>query len=163
MLHGPRGPDGLVAAQDHERWKAALVRALRIREAVLDRMLRGEEGDDALARHVAPQVRHEMTEVVLLLRAHRAVGEEHERALAREASDGGIRVDPRIHPLAPLELRARRAELGSDDGGAGLKCGEDVGGGRQTRAVPTGACDTASRPRRSGTGPSGALEGGWMR
>jgi hypothetical protein len=41
-----------------------------------------------------------------------------------------IRIDPGIHALARLELRARRPQLGGDDRAAGAKGSEKVGGSR---------------------------------
>jgi len=60
-------------------------------------MLGGEERDDVIARDVAPQVRHEMAEVILLLRTHRAVGEKDAHVAARQAANGMVHVDPCVH------------------------------------------------------------------
>ena len=102
------------------------MRALRIRQAVLERVLRRQKRDDALARDVRAEIEDEMAEVVLFLHADRAVGEEHVRALPRQPLDGVIRVDPRIHALGGRELRARRAQLGCEDRCAGVKSVEEI-------------------------------------
>src|SRR5207247_4046526 len=97
MLDGPRNADRFVPAEHDERREPVLVSALRIRQAVLERMLRGQKRDDALARDVGAEIEDEMAEIVLFLHADRAVGQEHERALPRQPLDGVIRVDPRVH------------------------------------------------------------------
>ena len=62
------------------------------------------------------QVDDQMTEVVFLLRSNRAVGEKYERALARQVTNGVIRIDPRIPAGGSLEVRARGTQLSRDDG-----------------------------------------------
>ena len=81
VLHAPGRPDRLVAAEDDQRREAALVRAFGVRQAVLDAVFRRQKRHDALARHVGAQIDDEVPEVVLLVRADGAVGEEDERAL----------------------------------------------------------------------------------
>ena len=56
-----------------------------------------------------------MTQVVFLLRADGAVGQEHEHVLAGEAADGVVGIDPRVHAFSRLELRPRRTELDGDN------------------------------------------------
>ena len=68
-----------------------------------------------MAAHIGAEVDHEMPEVVLLTRADRAVGQEHERAGAHEAPHGVMRVDPRVHAGGGVQLRARRTELHRHD------------------------------------------------
>src|SRR5438876_30646 len=111
VLDAPRRADLFVAAEDHQRGKAVLVRPLGVRQAVLDRVLRRQEGDDALARHVGAEIDDEMPQVVLFLRPDRAIGEKNERPLARQTPDGVIRIDPGVHAFAGRELGARRAQL----------------------------------------------------
>ena len=79
------------------------------------------------ARHVAAQVVDEMAEVVLFLEPDRAVGEEDERAVARQALDRVIGVDPRVHAGGGRQLRPRRAKLRRDDGRAGPQTVEKIG------------------------------------
>ena len=115
MLDAPRRTDVLVAAEDDERFESVLTGAIRIREAVLRRVLAREEGDDVRSRHVAAKVDDEMPEVVLFLHPDGAVGEEHERAVARQPAHGVVRVDPGVHARCRLELGTRRTQLGRDD------------------------------------------------
>jgi hypothetical protein len=92
-----------------------LLRAFRVREAVVGRVLAGEKRHDAIARHVLAEVRDEMPEVVFLARPYGAVGEEDERAGARQPADRVIGVDPRVHALAGGELGPGRPQLRRDD------------------------------------------------
>ena len=103
-----------------------LLRPLGVRQAVLERVLRSQKRDDALARNIEPEIRDEMAEVVFLLCADGVVGEEDEGPLARQAPDGVIGVDPGIHALGRGELRARRSELGREDRRAGSEGCEKV-------------------------------------
>ena len=68
------GPTLLSPPSTTSAIEAVMLRAVRIREAVLDRMLAGQERHDVGPRHVAAQVVHEVTEVVFFLRADGAVG-----------------------------------------------------------------------------------------
>src|SRR5262249_7739774 len=63
-----RRADRLVAAEDDQRGEAALVRALRVRQTVLERVLRRQERNDSFARHVTAEIRDQMPQVVLFLR-----------------------------------------------------------------------------------------------
>src|SRR5258707_7546223 len=65
VLDDARHADRFVAAKNDERRKSALVRAVRVRRHVFERVLRGDEWHDALARDIEPEVRHEMPKVVL--------------------------------------------------------------------------------------------------
>ena len=114
VLDRSRRADALVAAEHDQRRKSILVRAIRVRQAVLDRVLRRQEGHDALARHVEAEVGDEVTEVVFFVRADRAVGEEDVRALPREAPNRVVGIDPRVHALGRRELGTRRPELGGE-------------------------------------------------
>src|SRR5262249_29178272 len=76
MRQRTRRSDRLVAAEDDEGGKPVLLSALGIRDAILERVLRRQEGHDALARHIASEIRDEMTQVVFLLRTDGAVGEK---------------------------------------------------------------------------------------
>ena len=111
VLDAARRAHRFVAAEHDQRRKAVLMRALGVRQAVLERMLRRDERHDALARHVVAEIDHEMAEVVFFLGAHRAVREHDERALPRETADRVIRIDPRVHAFARRQLRARRPQL----------------------------------------------------
>jgi len=98
--------------------------------AVLQRVLRRQERHDPLARHIRAEVRDEMSQVVFLVRSDRAVGQEDERALAREPAHGVVGVDPGVHALARGELRERRPELCGEDRAARSKRGHEVGHGQ---------------------------------
>ena len=128
VLDRPRRADRLVAAEHDERRKPALMRPVGVRQAVLDRVLRRQERDDALARHVAAEIGDEMPQVVFFGRADRAVGEEHERALARQPPDRVIGVDPRVHALRGRELGARRPQLRGKHGRTGTEGCEKIHG-----------------------------------
>ena len=78
-------------------------------------MLAREKWNHAFARHVAPEIRDQVPEVVLLLGAHGAVGETHAHVLACEAPDRVVHVNPRVHSFGGRELGARRAQLDADD------------------------------------------------
>ena len=121
MLDGARRADGLVAAEHHKRRKAFLMRALRVRQTVLERMLRCQKRRDPVARHVVAEIRDEVAQVVLFLRADGAVGEEDERALPRQPAHRVVGVDPRVHSLRVRQLRPRRPQFRRKDGGAGAK------------------------------------------
>ena len=110
-----RRADRLVAAQDDERIEAVLLRTIGVRQAVVQRMLAGQERNHRRARHVAAEIDDQVPEVVFLFRSDGAVGEEHERAVAGEALHRVIGVDPRIHAGGRFELGARRAKLCGDD------------------------------------------------
>jgi len=89
-----------------------LLRALGVRQAIRERVLRRQKRHDALARHVPAEIRDEMPQVVFLRQADRAVGEEDVGALARQPPHRVVRVDPRVHALVGGELRPRRPQLG---------------------------------------------------
>ena len=111
MLHRSRRADALVSAEHDQGGKTALVRAVRIRQAVLHRVLGRQKRDDAVAGDVEAEIGDKVTEVVLFRRAHRAVGEEHERPLARQPPHRVVGVNPRVHAFRGGELGARRAQL----------------------------------------------------
>ena len=134
MLDTAWRADRLVAPEHDERRESVLVRPLGVRETVLERMLRRQERDDPLARHIEAEIGDEMPKVVFFLRADGVVGEEHEGPLAREPPDGVIGVDPGIHALARRERRARRSELGGEDRRAGSEGGEKVGNRQRSQA-----------------------------
>ena len=79
-------------------------------------MFGGQKRHDPVVRHVATEIRDQVAEVVFLLRADGAVGQEHECALTREAADGMIGVYPRVHAFARRQLGPRRPQFGRDDG-----------------------------------------------
>ena len=114
-------PDRLVAPEHDQRRESVLVRALRVRETVLDRVLGREKGDDPFARNVSTEVRHEMAEIVFFLRTDRAVGQEHECTLTAQAAHGVIGVDPCVHALVRCQFGPRRPQLRCNDGGTGLQ------------------------------------------
>ena len=118
MLDRSGSADRPVAAEHDQRGKPVLARALGVRQAVFERMLRRQKRHDARARDVLAEIGHEMAQVVFFLRTDGAVGEKHERVLPRQASDGVIGVDPRVHALAGGELGARRTQLRREHGRA---------------------------------------------
>ncbi len=61
------------------------------------------------------QIGDEMTEVVFFLRADRAVGQHDEEFAPRQAADGAIGVDPRIHGRRGAQFGTRRPQFGRDD------------------------------------------------
>src|SRR5439155_3971458 len=106
VLDAPRDADALIAAEHDERLKPVLVRAVGIRQAVLERMFRRQDRHDVLARCVAAEIDDEVPQIVFFALADGAVGEKYERALPRQPPDRVVRVDPRVHALAGLELGA---------------------------------------------------------
>jgi hypothetical protein len=116
----------LVASEHDQRRKPALERALAVREAVLERMLGCQDRHDALAGNVASKICDQMAQVVLFRRSDGAVGQEDERALAREPAHGVVRVYPRVHALPHRELRARRAQLRREHAAAGPQRRQEI-------------------------------------
>ena len=95
--------DALVAAEDDERLKAVIARAIRVREAVVKRMLAGQKRHDARAWHVGAEVDDEVSKIVFFSGSNGAVGKKHERAAACQAADcmpsyTGF-VQPRLEPV----------------------------------------------------------------
>ena len=98
------------------------------------------------------EIGDEMAQVVFLLRADGAVGEEHERALPREAAHRVVGVDPRVHALR--RARARRAAAAAPRANDGRRRtaerGENVssrchGSDRLTIQCARDAADAAAR------------------
>jgi hypothetical protein len=106
----------LVTAEHHERREPVLVGALRVRKTILERVLRREKRDNALARNVAAEVRDEMPEIVFLRHPDGAIGQKDIGTVLREPSNRVVGVDPGIHPLVRLELGARRPQFGGHHG-----------------------------------------------
>jgi hypothetical protein len=113
--------DAPVAAEHDERIEPLLVRAVRVTEAIVERVLARQKRHDARPRHVGAEVDDEVAEVVLFLRPDRAVGEKHVGAAAREPAHRMVRVDPRVHARRAFELGPGRAQLCRDDGLAGVE------------------------------------------
>jgi hypothetical protein len=90
------------------------MRAIRVGEAVVERVLARQERDDARPRNVTAKIDHEVAEIVFFLRPDRAVGQEDERACAGEAPDRVIRIDPGVHAGRGFELGARRPQFRGD-------------------------------------------------
>ena len=114
VIDAPRPAERPIAAENDQRRKAVLPGLFGVAQTEIERMLRREKRDDALARQVATEIGDEMTQVVFFLRTDRAVGKEHRDVLARQRADGVIRVDPRVHAFGRSQLRARRPELRRD-------------------------------------------------
>ena len=111
-----------------------LVRPLGVGETVFERMLRGQERDNPLARHIETEIGDEMPEIVFFLRADGVVGQKHEGPSTGETSDCVVGVDPGIHSLVCRERRTRRTEFGGKDRGVGPQGGEKVGSGQRSQA-----------------------------
>ncbi len=146
MIDAARRPEDLVAAQDDQRRKPALARPLGVGKAVLERVLRGHERNDPLARHVTPQIDHEVPEVVLFLRSDRAVGQEDEGSLPGETTHGVIGVDPGVHPLARRQLRAWRPQLRRKDRDVSAKSGQEIGDSHAIRNLQLGIYNDGVTP-----------------
>src|SRR5919106_1710299 len=82
MLDAARPPERPVAAEDDERREPVLPRLFGIAQTEIERMLRREERDDAIARQIAAEIGHQVPQVVLFLGAHGAVGQEYRDILA---------------------------------------------------------------------------------
>ena len=119
MVHRTRGAKALVSSKHDERLEAVMMRAIRISETELERVLARQERDHARPGHISPQVDDEVTKVVFFSRSDGAVGQEHERAVARQAAHRVIRIDPRISARGRFQFRTRRPQLGRDDAPAG--------------------------------------------
>ena len=74
-------------------------------------MLGRQERDDAIAWHIGPDVRHQMPEVVFLLRADRTVGQEDARAVPTQSMNRVVRVDPRIDAVSARQFGTGWPEL----------------------------------------------------
>lgn len=103
--------DLLVAAEDNERRESPLRSAVGVREAILARVLAGQEGHDRGTRHVGTEIDDQMAKVVFLSGADGIVGEKHECAIAGQASDGVIGVNPGVHARRGLEFRPGRPQF----------------------------------------------------
>jgi hypothetical protein len=125
VLDRPRATHVLVAAEHHQGREAVLHDLIGVAEAEVDRVLGGEERHHALTRHVGAQVGDQVAQVVLLLRAHGAVGDHHAHVVAHQAPDGVIRVDPGVDASRGLEFGARRTQFDGDDVRRSLQGGED--------------------------------------
>ena len=119
MLDATRGAKALVSSEHHERLEAVVMRAIRVGETVLERMLAGQERHHPRARYIGPQVDDEVTKVVFFPGPDGAVGQEHERAVARKAAHGVIRVDPGVPAGSRFQFCTRRSQLGRNDAPAG--------------------------------------------
>jgi len=149
MFDNASWPDALVSAQHHQRPESLLPCSLGVREAVLERVLRREEGHDALPRHVESDVGHEVAQVVFFLRTDGVVGQEDERAVASQAANGVIGIDPRIHALGRRQLRPGRAQFGGEHRRPGTKRCEQIEGGQRSQAWRRWVLSTSSMRNRS--------------
>ena len=120
--------NGLVAAKHHQRGKSVLPRALRVGQAVLLRVLRRHEWDDARARDVVAEIGDEVPEVVFFGGTDGAVCEEDVGAFTRKTLDRVVRIDPRVHAFGRLQLCARGPEFCSEHRRAVMQGGEEVHG-----------------------------------
>ena len=120
-------PDRLVAAEHHQRREPVLPRPLGVRQTQYSsECFDGQKRHDPLARHVVPEVGHQVAQVVFFLRADGAVGQEDIGALPRQPLDGVIGVDPRVHALGGGKLRARRPQFGREHRAAGSEGGQQI-------------------------------------
>ena len=115
MLDAARRADVLVAAKHHERLESMLVGAIGIAQAPLQRMFRRQKRRDARTRDIPTEIAHQMAEIVFLLRADGAVGEEDECVVACEVLDRVIGIDPRVHACRGRKLGPRRTKLRRND------------------------------------------------
>jgi D-cysteine desulfhydrase family pyridoxal phosphate-dependent enzyme len=111
----------LVTAEHNECAEPVVVGAIRIGEAVINRVLAREKRHDARSRDVGPEIDDQVSEVVLFPRTDRTVGKEDERAAARKASHRVVGVDPGVHAGGRFELRARWPQLRGNHTGLGLQ------------------------------------------
>ena len=81
-------------------------------------------GTTRLARHVGPEVVDQVAQVVLLLRADGAVGDHDPHALAHQAADGVVGVDPGVDAGGRFEFGARRPQLDGDERVCGVQRGK---------------------------------------
>ena len=110
MLDAPRAPEVLVAAEHDQRLEAVMGRLVGVAETEVERMLAGEERHDVGGGDIGAEVGDQMAQVVLLLRAHRTVGDHHPHVLPRQPSDGVVDVNPCVDVFVRLQLRPRDAE-----------------------------------------------------
>jgi hypothetical protein len=125
VFHRPRPAHVLVAAEHDQGGEAVLHDLVGVAQAEVDRVLGGEEGNDALARHVGPEVGHQVAQVVLFLRAHGAVGHHHLHVAPDETTDGVVGVDPGVDAGRRLQFRSRRAQFHGDHVRRGSQRRED--------------------------------------
>src|SRR5262249_41108113 len=111
VFDASRSADVPVATKHHEGWEPVLPGLFCVRKTELERVFGGEEWDDMTTRDVIPEIRDEMTEVVLLLGANGAVGQKNAHALPGKTADRVVHVDPGVHAFARAELRPRRTQL----------------------------------------------------
>lgn len=123
----PRRPDAAVAAQDNEGPEPLVPGALRIRQTKVERVLGRQERNHVVARHIASEIDDQVAEVVLLARPDGAVGQKHEGAIADEASDGMVGVDPGVSTRRSIEFRPRRSQFDGQDGVLVQRFGEARG------------------------------------
>lgn len=115
VIHASGRSDLLVASKYNESRESLLRSSIRVRETVFAGMLAREERHYGRTRHVGAEIDHEVTKVVFLSRANRAVRKKHEGAVASQASNRVIRIDPCIHARRRLEFRTRRPEFRRND------------------------------------------------
>jgi hypothetical protein len=108
-----------------------LVGAVSVGQDNVDRMFGRQERHHVRSRHGAAEIADEMPQVVFLLQPDGAVGQKHERLVARQAADRVIRIDPRVHAFRGLQFRAGRTQFRGNDRRLSLQ-GLQQGGQVQT-------------------------------
>ena len=104
-----------VSTHHRERLEPQGVRTIRIYEAMFDRVLAREKGNESRERHIGADVGRKMPEVLLFPRSDRIIRQENEDALEREIPDGVVEVDPAVHPLGSRKPTPWRPKLHRDE------------------------------------------------
>jgi hypothetical protein len=84
MLDAARAADMLVAAEDDHRFKTVMRGLVGVSKAELQRVLGGEERNDMRSCQFRSEVGDEVSQVVFLLCANRAIRDHHAYVLPRE-------------------------------------------------------------------------------
>ena len=100
--------------------------AVRVGQAIVERVLAGQERDDTGARHVGAEIDDQVAKIVFFLRSNRAVGQKHEGSGAGQAPNRVIRVDPGIAAGRGLEFRPRRPQFRGDNTRVGSQLVDEI-------------------------------------
>ena len=117
---------GLRFRRNSRSCQAALLGSLRVRCAVLERVLGRQERHHAIAWNVVAKVRDQMPQVVFFGFTDGAVGEKHVGALAGQPLHRVVGVDPRVHAFCRGQLGARRPKLRCKDRSTGMKSSKEI-------------------------------------
>jgi len=111
MLDAARSVVAFVAAQHNHRGKAESVRALCEFEAILERVFRRQDRDDAGTVRLGAKIDRDMPQVGLFAPADCAIGHEHKPPERRYLAHQTIAIDPRINTLLERKIHPRRAHF----------------------------------------------------